>query len=131
MTNTNIYAMDVIVNELANGKTISEALKRVFTKRTVQIRYTDDKFDVPVTSLGMSRRSTNVLMRNGIHTITELANYSTEVSVRNLRGCGKDSLTEVMETILNYAWEHMTEKEKVAFLMNTVNLNEAYLRDDI
>ena len=131
MTNTNIYAMDAVVNELANGKTISEALKRVFTKRTVQIRYTDDKFDVPVTSLGMSRRSTNVLMRNGIHTITELANYSAEESVRNLRGGGKDSLTEVMETILNYAWEHMTEKEKIAFLMNTVNLNEAYLRDDI
>lgn len=131
MTQVNIYAMDAIVNELANGKTISEALKRVFTKRTVQIRYTDAKFDVPVTSLGMSRRSTNVLMRNGVHTITDLANYSAERTVRDLRGCGKDSLTEIMETILNYAWEHMTEKEKIAFLMNTVNLNEYNLRDDI
>jgi DNA-directed RNA polymerase alpha subunit len=123
--------MDAIVNELANGKTISDALKAVFTKRTVQIRYTDAKFDVPVTSLGMSRRATNVLMRNGVHTITELANYSMELSVRNLRGCGKDSLTEIMETVLNYAWDHMTEKEKIAFLMNTVNLNEYNLRDDI
>mgnify|MGYP003304571900 CR=1 FL=1 len=131
MTQVNIYAMDAIVNELANGKTISEALKRVFTKRTVQIRYTDAKFDVPVTTLGMSRRATNVLMRNGIHTITDLANYSAEDSVRNLRGCGKDSMTEVMETVLNYAWDHMTEKEKIAFLMNTVNLNEYNMRDDI
>lgn len=131
MTQVNVYALDAIVNELANGKTISEALKRVFTKRTVQIRYTDSKFDVPVTTLGMSRRSTNILMRNGIHTITELANYSTEACVRDLRGCGKDSMTEIMETVLNYAWEHMTEKEKIAFLVHTVHLNEYHLRDDI
>lgn len=130
MTNTNIYAMDAIVNELANGKTISEALKKVFTKRTVQIRYTDEKFNVPVTSLGMSRRSTNVLMRNGIHTITDLANYSVEENIRSLRGGGKDTLTEIMETILNYTWEHMTEKERVAFLVHTVQLNEYHLRDD-
>lgn len=131
MTNVNIYAMDAIVNELANGKTISDALKRVFTKRTVQIRYTDSKFDVPVTTLGMSRRSTNVLMRSGIRTITDLANHSAEEGIRNLRGGGKDTITEIMETVLNYAWEHMTENEKIAFLVHTVHLNEYHLRDDI
>jgi DNA-directed RNA polymerase alpha subunit len=121
--------MDAIVNELANGKTISDALKAVFSKRTVQIRYTDAKFDVPVTTLGMSRRSTNALMRNGVHTITDLTNYSMNNGIQSLRGCGKDSMTEIMETILNYAWEHMTEKEKIAFLMNTVNMNERNLKD--
>lgn len=131
MTQVNIYAMDAIVNELANGKTISDALKAVFTKRVVRINYTEEKFDVPVTMLGMSSRSTNALLRNGIHTIVDLANYSTESSIRKIRGCGKDALTEIMETILNYAWKNMTEKEKVAFLMNTVNLNEYNLRDDI
>lgn len=129
MTQVNIYAMDAIVNELANGKTISGALKAVFSKRTVQIRYTDAKFDVPVTTLGMSRRATNVLMRNGIRTITELADYSAELPISNLRGGGKDTVTEIMETVLDYAWEHMTEREKVAFLMNTVNLNEHNLKD--
>lgn len=131
MTNTNIYAMDAIVNELAKGKTISGAMKAVFTKRTVQIRYTDEKFNVPVTSLKMSRRATNVLMRSGIHTITDLANYSAEESIKSLRGGGKDTLTEIMETILDYTWDHMTEKEKVAFLVHTVQLNEYHLRDDI
>lgn len=129
MTLVNIYAMDAIVNELANGKTISEALKAVFTKRTVQIRYTDAKFNVAITTLGMSNRATNALMRNGVRTIADIANYSMNNDVRNLRGCGKDSMVEIMETILNYAWDHMTEKEKVAFLMNTVNLNEYYMKD--
>ena len=129
MKQVNIYAMDAIVNELANGKTISDALKAVFDKRTVQICYNDADFNIPVAALGMSRRTTNSLMRNGIHTIADLANYSMNDGIQNIRGCGKDSITEIMETILNYVWDHMTEKEKVKFLIDTVNLNEYHLKN--
>jgi DNA-directed RNA polymerase alpha subunit len=129
MTNTNIYAMDAIVNELANGKTISDALKTVFTKRKVRIPHNAKTFDVPVESLHMSRRTTNVLMRNKMYTLGHVVKYCENESIRSFRGAGKEVVVETMETILNYAWDHMTEAERVEFFIDTVNLNEEYMVD--
>lgn len=129
MTQVNIYAMDAIVNELANGKTISDALKTVFTKRKVRVPYNAKTFDVSVESLHMSRRTTNVLMRNKMHTLGHVVKYCENESIRSLKGAGRDTIVETMETILNYAWDHMTEEERVEFLIDTVNLNEEYMVD--
>ena len=72
MTQVNIYAMDAIVNELANGKTISEALKRVYSKRNVNILYNSQWLNVEIQDLNMSNRATNAILRNRLRTLNEV-----------------------------------------------------------
>lgn len=124
MTQAHINTMDTIVTELANGKTISEALKTVYDKRTVQISFTDELFEVDIQGLGMSNRATNALLRNHIRTINDVINSNKVKPIKDWRGCGKDVCTEVLETILNYYWEHATTEQQVDFLINTVVVNE-------
>ena len=124
MTQAHINTMDTIVTELANGKTISEALKTVYGKRTVQLSFVDTLFEVDIQKLGMSNRATNALLRNHIRTINDVINSNKVKPIKDWRGCGKDVCTEVFETILNYYWEHITTEQQVDFLINTVIVNE-------
>lgn len=127
MTQAHIDTMDTIVNELANGKTISEALKTVYGKRKVQLPFTDELFEVDIQELKMSNRTTNALLRNHIRTINDIINSNKIKPIKEWRGCGKDVCTETFETILNYYWEHVTTEEQTDFLINTVVGNECNL----
>lgn len=131
MTQVNINAMDAIVNELANGKTFSEALKAVYNKRNVQIPYKDEWLEVEIQELNMSNRATNTILRNRIRTLSDLVKRNETNPIKSLRGCGKDICTEVFETILNYCWNCMDEKEKVEFLMDTVERNDIFLKETV
>ena len=128
MTQVNIYAMDAIVNELANGKTISEALKRVYSKRNVNILYNSQWLNVEIQDLNMSNRATNAILRNRLRTLNEVVECNEEKPIKSLRGCGKDVCTELFETILNYCWNCMNEKEREAFLIDTVERNHIFLK---
>ena len=128
MTQAHIDTMDTIVNELANGKTISEALKAVYSKRNVQLIFTEDLFDVDIQDLNMYNRATNTLLRNHARTLNDVINNNELNAIKNWRGCGKDVCTETLETILNYYWKHISAEQQAEFLIDTVLRNECNLR---
>lgn len=123
MTQRNIYAMDIIVTKLAEGKKISKALKEVYSKRNVCIPYNKDEMNVEVTSLKMNARATNPLLRTRLKTIGDVVNFCYDNKITDITNFGKASGIELFETILDYFWDRMTEKEKTAFLIDTVERN--------
>lgn len=123
MTQTNINTMDIIVNKLAEGKTIADALKEVYSKRTVQIPCAEVNMDAHVTSLGLSMRTTNALLRAKLNTIGDVVAFCRKDKITNITGMGRTSGVELFETLLNYCWDNMSEDSKENFLINAVELN--------
>lgn len=131
MTQRNIDMMGIVVDKLSHGKTLSEALKVVYTKRNVVIPQNKTLYDIKVMDLEMSPRTRNALMRNRLATVGEIIEYADEGSIKNLKGFGLNSGVELFETILDLHWRHMTQKEQTDFLIDTVKRNEEYIKPEL
>lgn len=131
MTQRNIEIMDKIVDMVAAGDKMSKALEKVYTKRNV-IFFCDEKYlSNPIVVLGLSPRAHNALMRAKLRTIIDTINCFVNKKSDTIRGFGSLLGVETFEAILDYCWEHMTNEEKVKFLIDAVQRNEEYLRQDI
>ena len=131
MTQRNIDVMDIIVNKMAEGDTLSKALKRVYNKRNVLIPYKEGIYDVAITSLPMSNRTANSLMRGRLKTIGEVIEFCKHQRITEVANFGRNSGIELFETILDYSWDHMSQDERVSFLIDTVERNSEHIRDEI
>ncbi len=131
MTQRNIDMMSIVVDKLAHGKTLSEALKVVYTKRNVVIPQNEKLNGIKVADLEMSSLAKNALMRNRLMTVGEVIEYASENSVKKLKGFGVNSGIELFETILDLHWAHMTKEEQTDFLIDTVERNEDYIKAEL
>ena len=131
MTQRNIYVMDVIVSKIAEGASFSKATKLVYNKRSVCIPYNEGYFEAPLVDLGMTSRSTNALLRARLRTLGDVIEFCVDKKITEITNLGKSSGVEVFETILDYAWDRMTEKEKELFLIDTVERNSGNIRSEI
>lgn len=129
MTELNINCMDRVVDELAKGKTISEALTSVYYKRKVRIPIRDSITDVKIEELGLVGRTTNAIRRAHLRTVGDVVSFIERGRKMNdIPTLGRVSIRDFMEAILNYAWSTMTLQEKVDFLMATVEQNVCNIR---
>ena len=131
MTQRNIDVMDIIVSKIKEGTKLSKALKLVYNKRNVFVPYVEDNMAIDIRDLGMTGRSTNALLRNGIRTITDIIDFCTEQKITKVKNLGVSSGIEVFETILDYCWDHMNNDERTKFLIDTVERNSEYIRKEI
>ena len=121
--------IDIITNELVSGKTISEALFNVYSKRNVTFSYNPKWFDVDVRNLNMSSRIVNALMRAHLCTLNDVIKFVEDGhGLTEIRAMGVDSCYKLMETILDCAWDHMNTKERAEFLIDVTSRNEQYLK---
>ena len=131
MTERNVYAMDIIVSKMAEGEKLSKALKLVYNKRNVMIPCNEDIYDASITSLPMSNRTTNALMRGKLKTVGEVIEFCNSRKITEVTNLGRNSGIELFETILDYCWEHMSQRERVSFLIDTVERNSEHIRPEI
>lgn len=131
MTQRNIDVMDIIVSKMAEGDKLSRVLKLVYNKRNVCIPYSDDDLKTSIMNLGMTARSTNPLLRVGLRTIGDVVEFCDGRKITEIPNLGKASGVEIFEKILDYCWEHMMQEEKVSFLIDTVERNQDYIREEI
>jgi DNA-directed RNA polymerase alpha subunit len=131
MTQTNINTMDLIVSKMEHGKTLSAAMKDVYTKRNVAIPYREEWLKCELTSLKMSMRTTQALLRNKMQTIGDIVNYTKERKITSLKTFGKISAIELFSSILDYCWGNMSQEERDVFLIDTVERNSSNLRAEI
>lgn len=128
MTQKNIDAMNMVVEKMVEGETLSQALKTVYHKRHVFIPYNDEWFDVSVMSLGMSPRATNALMRARLTKVSEVVDYCQKNKITEIINLGEKCGIEIFEAILDHCWGLMTNDERTTFLIDTVERNSLYLR---
>lgn len=131
MTQRNIDVMDMIVSKMAEGDTLSQALKRVYIKRNVAIPYNEEIYDVAITSLPMSNRTVNALMRGRLKTVGEVIEFCNAQKITDITNLGRNSGIELFETILDYSWNNMSQEERVSFLIDTVERNSEHIRPEI
>lgn len=127
----NNQIMDIIIYKLKTGKTISQALKFVYTKRNIAIPFDDETLNVPIKNLNMSQRTTNALMRAHLNTIKDVVEYNEGNKITEIKNFGKVSIIEFFEITLNWCWDHMSLKEKAEFLFDVVDRNSMHVRADL
>ncbi len=128
MTQRDIEIMDVIVDKMVEGATLSQALKDVYAIRNVCIPYNKENFNISIQALKMSCRATNGLLRVGMRTLGDVVDYCNKHKITDIPNMGKGSGLEVFETILDYCWNKMTTKERTEFLIDTVVRNSINIR---
>ncbi len=131
MTQRNIDVMDIIVSKMAEGDKFSKALQRVYTKRNVVIPYNEESFRVSLMELGASSRVTNALLRARLRTVGDVVEFCKEHKITDVVNLGRNSGIEIFEAILDYCWDHMSQDERVSFLIDTVERNGEYIREEI
>lgn len=131
MTQKNIDIMDLIVTKMANGANLSKALEEVYTRRTVRIPYKEEYFNELIVEFGLSRRSTNALLRAKLRTIGDVVKFCNEKKITDVANLGKTSGIEVFEAILDHCWNEMSKDEKTYFLIDTVERNSRHIRAEI
>lgn len=131
MTQRNIDTMDLIVGLLAQHKKISKALKYVYEKRHLIIPHNPQWYQIHVTDLGMTKRTTNALMRCHLTTVQDVICYCEQSTIKDIKTFGQASGVELLEAILDVCWGNMTEQQRVKFLIDTVERNENHLRKEI
>lgn len=129
MTQKNVDTMSTIVDYLAEGKKISQALNYVYVKRNVIVPFNEDDMQEPLQVLGMTSRTTNALMRAGARTICDTVRMSTQKSLDRVRNFGRVCGIEMFEALLDYCWERMDNEHRAAFLIDVVQRNEDNLRE--
>ena len=130
MTQKNIDIMDRIVDELGYGKKISKALETVYIKRNVAVTFKEDTLKVLIVNLGLSKRTSNALLRTKIFTLNDFIKFAEINKITDVKNFGINSGIEVLETILDICWDQMTETEKISFLIDTVERNSDNIRDE-
>ena len=128
MTQNNIDTMNIIVDLMKHGTSISTALKRVYSKRNFAIPYNDEMLNVDVRKIGMTARTTNALMREHLYTINDIVKYCQDDKITTIKNLGRSSGVEIFEKILDYCWGHMNNDERTNFLIDTVERNETFIR---
>ena len=131
MTQRNIDTMDFIVSLLAQHKKISKTLRYVYDKRHVVLPHNEKWYQTRVTDLGMTTRTTNALMRAHLTTVQDVIDYCEQSTIKDIKMLGQASGIELLETILDICWNNMTEKQRVDFLIDTVERNQNNLRKEI
>ena len=131
MTQRNIDVMDMIVSKMVEGATLSKALKLVYDKRKVAIPHNEEVYGVAVTSLPMSKRTANILMRGKLRTIGDVVEFCKYDKITKIASLGRASGIEAFEAILDYCWDHMSKDERVSFLIDTVERNSEHIRAEI
>lgn len=131
MTQKNIDVMDIIVSKMAEGDKLSKALHRVYSKRKVVIPYNEESFEVSVTNVGLSSRAVRSLIRARLMTLGDVIDFCKEHKITEIVNLGRNSGVEIFETILNYCWDHMSQEERTSFLIDTVERNSEYIREEI
>lgn len=131
MTQRNIDAMDIVVTKMAKGATLSKALQEVYIRRNVRIPYKAEYFNTPIVKFGLSRRATNALLRARAKTISDVIRFCKDNKITDISGLGVGCGVEIFEAILDDCWNHMSQDEKVTFLIDTIERNSDYIRAEI
>lgn len=131
MTQNNIHTMENIVDELAHGKTFSQALKTVYSTRYVVIPYDEAINDVNVVDCKIPSRVINTLMRNHLTTMGDVIKFCNDDNVMKIRGMGRQGSIALFEVILDWCWNHMGKKAKENFLIDTVERNTFNIKEEM
>lgn len=131
MTQKNIEIMDIIVDKMAEGKTLAEALKCVYKKRNVVVPFDNDDLNVSVEKLGMSKRTTYALMRGKLFTLADMVKYCETQKITTIKLLGVNAGIEAFEATVNYLWSKMDDVAKVKFLIDIVERNTGNIREEL
>ena len=131
MTQKNIEIMDMIVDKMAEGKTLAAALKDVYKKRNVVVPFEGDDLNVSVDKLGMSNRTTYALMRGKLFTLADVVKYCETQKITTIKLLGVNAGIEAFEAMVNYLWGKMGDMAKVNFLIDIVERNAGNVREEL
>ena len=95
---------------------VSAALKQFGEIPRVRLPMSRDFLSRSIEELPLSVRSRNALMRAGLHTVDKLTEFIEENGgLAGIRNLGKVSIREVKLTLIQAAYEQLTEKERAVF----------------
>jgi len=89
----------------------------------VNIAYSKRACETSIDDIEFSVRSSNALKRTGLMTVGDIIVAIEDERLLQVRNLGRKSYCEIKTRILNFGYERMTEKEKLAFFVDLVERN--------
>lgn len=96
-----LYNICILVRQDFDEK-IKKTLERWMSRNNINLldvkQHNLNKLNIPIEELGMTIRSTNCLLRNGIHTVGDLCD-TTESRLAHIKNFGRKSMKEVKDKL--------------------------------
>lgn len=131
MTQSNIDVMGIIVDKMAEGEKFSKALASIYANRNIRIPYKEEYCTEPIEHIGMPRRAANALLRAKLRTLGDVIEFCEGKKITDITGVGTGLGIDMFESILDYCWSHMSQDEQTNFLIDTVERNGDYIRENL
>ena len=112
--------------KMANNNGFKEIVYSVFGNDVrISIPISEKHFSTDVAELDLSVRSYNGLKRSGISSIGDLFRALQENSLPSVRNLGKKSIAEIKTQYLNFCYNQLSDKKKIAFFENLIEMNSS------
>jgi hypothetical protein len=122
-----IARRDVSAEELYNTSKeigLAETLYGVFGNRvSVSIPFSKKDCDTNIEEIEFSVRAMHSLKRAGAFTVGAVIDLIANEGLLQIRNLGKKTAVEIKVRIMEFGYEHLTEKEKQAFFIEVVKKN--------
>ncbi len=87
------------------------------------IAFTKKACEMSIDDIDFSVRSSNALKRSGLMTVGEVVDAIANEHLMQVRNLGRKSYNEIKTRILQFGYDHLSEKEKIAFFVDVVEKN--------
>ena len=120
---------DAIVSEIYDAVSnhgLAQTLYALFGNSvSIKMAYSKKCCETIIEALSFSVRSYNALKRNGMNTVGSVIDALGDNKLLEIRNLGKKSFIEIQVKILEYGYSNLSEMEKKAFILDTVQRNGA------
>lgn len=77
-----------------------------------------------VSDLALATRATNGMLRNDIETVGDIVEIMmTNSGLESIRNLGKKSVSEIKTTVLSFAYENLSDNDKLSFWQYVLSAN--------
>lgn len=110
--------------KIVNETDIITALYSVFgVSVSVSVPFSKKSCETGVEALDFSVRASNAMKRVGIFTIGQVIDMVADDGLLRIRNLGKKTQNEIKTRILAFGYDNMSEKDKLRFLVDTIERN--------
>lgn len=89
----------------------------------VNIGYSKRVCETSIDEIDFSVRSSNALKRSGLMTVGDVVDAILDERLPQVRNLGRKSYNEIKTRILQYGYDQLSDREKLAFFMEVIERN--------
>ena len=117
--------IDKVMELMANGKSIYEALAEMYENCKVKIPVSEKCLSIPVYKMKFNNRALHCFEKLQLETYEQVIDYLDNHHWDTIDNFGEGTAKATFERLLDVAWEHLKTAERAEFLLRVDAENKA------